>query len=133
VKVAVAGFVGLALLAAAAAGSAQPFVGSPGGLSAVGEGVDCFQRKGFDRTYHEQVVTAAVSYQCPSGFIKARNVDTDQTWRIDLLHGGGMSGVDEDGARWRYDPQTRAFTNLKNGRICAHTNPRHVCASADPS
>jgi hypothetical protein len=122
----VAGCVGLLLLAAPAAGSAQAFAGPPPGA---GGGVDCFPRKSYDRTYHERVVVAPVSYQCPSGYIKAHNVDTDQTWRVDLLHGGGMSGVDEDGARWRYDPQTRTFTNLKTGRICAHTNPRHVCAA----
>jgi hypothetical protein len=124
-KAYLSGLVGLALLAVPATALAQS---SPGGPEPIG----CAPHKSYDRDYHEWVTVAPTSYQCESGYIKARNADTGREWRIDTLHGGAMTGVDEDGAKWRYDPQARQFINLATGHTCTHTEPRHVCA-AEPS
>jgi hypothetical protein len=107
----------------------QAFYGSPQGLSAVGQGEDCFPRKIYDRQSHESITLTTARRGCPAGYIKAENLDTGRKWRVDIDGGGVMAGVDEDGARWRYDPRAKLFTNLATGRSCAHSTPRHVCST----
>jgi hypothetical protein len=130
-KAYLAGILGLALTSTPMAASAQVFSGSPGGLNSVGEGQDCFPRKVYDQQSHESITIAPMRGDCGGGYIKAENRDTGGKWRVEMNGGGFMTGVDEDGAHWRYNPKVKLFTNLATGRSCKHSTPRHVCA--DPA
>ncbi|WP_158914127.1 hypothetical protein [Caulobacter sp. S45] len=133
-KTGIQALMGAVLALSPAVATAQVFYGSPGGLVGVGSGNDCprlgfrsaHPRTVYDQTSHEHVTIAG---GCVSGYIKAVNDDTGQKWRVDFYPAGIFVGVDEDGDHWRYDPHAKLFINLKTGRSCPRSAPRHVCGA----
>ncbi len=127
-KAVLASLAALALASVPLPASSQAFAGSPQGLNSVGEGVDCFPRKVFDRQTGENVTVMMVR-NCPGKFIRGDNASTGQKWNAEIGPTGEMSGVDEDGVHWRYDARGRYYVNLSTGRYCRQSDLRHICGS----
>jgi hypothetical protein len=83
----------------------------------------------YDSASHERV---EFRNECLTRTITAVNVDNGAKWRVDVYPGGDLTGVDADGASWRYQQHAKLFKNLKTGQICTRSDPRHVC-QARPS
>lgn len=80
----------------------------------------------YDPGTHEKI-TYKVSRQT-GGFIDGVNTERHKTWHADVHVDRSMTGKDEDGNRWTYDPKAKLFKNLATGRTCAGTGLSHVCA-----
>jgi hypothetical protein len=80
----------------------------------------------YDPGTHERV-TYKVSRQT-GGFIDGVNSESHKTWHANVHVDRSMTGKDEDGNRWTYDPKAKLFKNLATGRTCAGSGLSHVCA-----
>lgn len=124
----------LAALTLAPAAPAQVFNGELAKPRDVQTDLGCLQGSQrahrFPTTQYDPGAHERVTYDlspCTGGYIRGVNTDTWKTWNADVKADRSMSGTDLDGARWKYDPQARLYTNFTSGKSCAKTSLRHVC------
>jgi hypothetical protein len=86
-----------------------------------------FPTRSYDPRTKERVIANISS--CSGGWVKGYNEATGAHWNMDALGDGSANGRDEDGHAWRFDPKTKAFTNLATNATCDRTDLRHVCAT----
>jgi hypothetical protein len=104
--------------------------GDPRRDTDLGCAVGVSQAGKFPKTVYDEAARERVKYNisaCTGGYILGQNIDTGRTWRAEVAYNGRMTGTDQTGARWTYDPKTRLYSNQTTGRTCGETSLRRVC------